>query len=70
MPLYKYRAVNKVGEVIEYRTEAPNRYALLNKLKENSMAPIFVKEINAKINKKVNKQKKNQIGKTRKEKKH
>lgn len=59
MPLYKYRAATKAGDVVEYRTEAPNKYALLKKLKNNNLYPISVTAMNVRTNKKVNKQKRN-----------
>jgi len=59
MPVYKYRAATKGGDVVEYRTEAPNRFALLNKLKNNDLLPISITSINVKSGKKVNKQKRN-----------
>ena len=33
MPIYKYRAATKAGDVVENRIDAPNKYALLKKLK-------------------------------------
>jgi len=45
MPVYKYRAATKGGDVVEYRTEAPNRFALLNKLKNNDLLPISITSI-------------------------
>lgn len=59
MPLYKYRAATKTGDIVEYRTEAPNKYTLLNKLKNNDLFPISVTSINVKNNRKVRKQKRN-----------
>ncbi len=59
MPLYKYRAATKAGDVVEYRTEAPNKYVLLKKLKNNNLYPISVTAMNVRSNKKVNKQKRN-----------
>lgn len=50
MPLYKYRAVTKTGDIVEYRTDAPNRYALLTKLKNNDLLPISITSINVKVN--------------------
>ena len=40
MPIYKYRAATRTGDVVEYRTDAPNKFALLNKLKTNGLYPI------------------------------
>ena len=35
MPLYKYRAATRAGDIVEYKADAPNKYALLKKLKSN-----------------------------------
>lgn len=59
MPLYKYRAATRTGEVVEYRTDAPNKYVLLNKLKNNGLYPISVTSLNIKSDKKGKKQKRN-----------
>ena len=59
MPVYKYRAATKAGDVVEYRTEASNRFVLMKKLKNNNLQPISVTTINVKSSKKVNKQKRN-----------
>ena len=59
MPIYKYRAATKAGDVVENRIDAPNKYALLKKLKNNDLYPISVVAINVKVNKNINKQKRN-----------
>ena len=59
MPIYKYRAATRAGDVVENRIDAPNKYALLKKLKNNNLYPISVISINVKANKNVNKQKRN-----------
>lgn len=59
MPTYKYRAATQTGDIIEYRTDAPNKYALLKKLKTNDLYPISITAINIKAEKKVKKQKRN-----------
>ncbi len=59
MPLYKYRAATKTGDVIEYRTDAPNKFVLLNKLKNNGLYPISITSINVRADKKGKKQKRN-----------
>ncbi len=59
MPIYKYRAATKSGDIVEYRTDAPNKFVLLNKLKTNNLYPISVTSINAKTDKKAKKQKRN-----------
>ena len=59
MPLYKYRAVTKTGDIVEYRTDAPNRYALLTKLKNNELLPISITSINLKANRRTKKQRRN-----------
>lgn len=59
MPVYKYRAATKTGDVVEYKTDAANKFMLLNKLKKNGLYPISVVSINAKNEKNVKKQKRN-----------
>lgn len=59
MPIYKYRAATRTGDIVEYKTDAPNKFVLLKKLKNNGLYPISVISINVKANKKVNKQKRN-----------
>ena len=60
MPLYRYKAVTKAGDIVEYRAEAVNQYALIKKLKMNEMLPIQVTQIkNSLVTKKNKKQKKN-----------
>lgn len=59
MPLYRYKAVTKSGQVVEYRAEAANQYALIKKLKMNELLPIQVTKINSVVAKKRKKQKKN-----------
>lgn len=59
MPLYKYRAATRTGDIVEYKTDEPNKYVLLKKLKSNGLYPISVTALNKRTDKKVNKQKKN-----------
>lgn len=59
MPVYKYRAATRTGDIVEYKTDAPNKYALLKKLKENQLYPISVVSLNVRSNKKIKKQKRN-----------
>ena len=59
MPIYKYRAATKSGDVVEYRTDAPNKFVLLNKLKTNNLYPISITSINVRTDKKAKKQKRN-----------
>ncbi len=59
MPIYKYRAATRTGDIVEYRTDAPNKLSLLNKLKSNGLYPISVTSLNVKKDKKGNKQKRN-----------
>lgn len=60
MPLYRYKAVTKAGDVVEYRAEAMNQYMLISKLKKNELLPIEVKQIkNSLVTKKNKKQKRN-----------
>lgn len=59
MPLYKYKAVTKAGDIVEYKADAASRYLLLKKLKSNDMLPIFVEPLHVKSDKKIKKQKRN-----------
>ena len=60
MPLYRYKAVNKAGDIVEYRAESINQYELIKKLKMNELLPIQVTQINnSVVNKKQKRQKKN-----------
>ena len=59
MPIYKYRAATRTGDVVEYRTDSPNKFALLNKLKTNGLYPISITSINVRTDKKAKKQKRN-----------
>jgi len=59
MPIYKYRAATRHGELVENRVEMANRYVLLKKLKQSDLLPISIVTIKAGTSKKVNRQKKN-----------
>lgn len=59
MPVYIYRAATKSGQVVRNRVEEINRFILLRKLKNNDLLPISVTQINTKINKNLQKQKRN-----------
>lgn len=59
MPVYKYRAATRTGDIVEYKTDAPNKYILLKKLKSNGLYPITVTALNIRSDKKVKKQKRN-----------
>lgn len=59
MPTFKYRAATKTGDIVEYKADAPNRYALLKKLKMNNLYPISISSVNINSEKKVRKQKRN-----------
>ncbi len=59
MPLFKYKAVTKSGEVVENRVDAANQFILIKKLKRNELLPIEVVQISSLISKKNKKQKKN-----------
>ena len=52
MPLYKYKAVTKAGDIVEYKADAASRYLLLKKLKSNDMLPIFVEPLHVRSDKK------------------
>ena len=59
MPLYKYKAVTKAGDIVEYKADSASRYLLLKKLKSNDMLPIFVEPLHVRSDKKIKKQKRN-----------
>lgn len=59
MPLYKYKAVTKTGDIVQYRAEAVNQYALIKKLKFNELLPIEVTKIKTLKNANQKKQKRN-----------
>ncbi len=59
MPVYIYRAATKDGQVVRNRVEEINRFMLLRKLKNNDLLPISVTQINTRINRNLQKRKKN-----------
>lgn len=59
MPLFRYKAVTKSGQIVENKVDAINKFALIKKLKMNEMLPISVVKINSAIAKKRKKQKRN-----------
>ncbi len=59
MPLYIYKAVTKSGDLVRNRVEAINKYALLNKLKDNNLLPIEVIPIKIRNKSAIKKVKKN-----------
>lgn len=60
MPLFKYKAVTKTGEIVENKVDSTNQYVLIKKLKRNDLLPIEVVQINSKSNNKtIKKQKRN-----------
>ena len=59
MPVYKYRAATKSGDVVEYRTDAPNKFVLLNKIKTNGLYPISITSINVTRERKAKKHRRN-----------
>lgn len=59
MPLFKYKAVTKQGEIVENKVDALNQYMLIKKLKKNDLLPIEVTQVNSLVNKKTKKQKRN-----------
>ena len=42
MPLFKYKAVNKQGQIVDNKVDATNQYILIKKLKKNDLLPIEV----------------------------
>lgn len=59
MPLFKYKAVTKDGQIVENKVDAINQFILIKKLKKNELLPIEVIQINSQGNKKQKKQKRN-----------
>ena len=59
MPVYKYRAATKTGQIVEYKADAQNRYVLLKKLKTNELYPISIIQMSGRSDKKIKKQKRN-----------
>ena len=51
MPSYIYRAITNDGHIVRNRIEETNKYAVLKKLKRNSLMPISVTELRGKRNK-------------------
>lgn len=59
MPLYKYKAVTKAGDIVEHKADAANQYLLIKKLKMNELLPIEVTKVKSIRNANRKKQKKN-----------
>ncbi len=59
MPVFKYKAVTKTGQIVENRVDATNQYTLMKKLKRNDLLPIEVIQISSRSTKKIKKQKRN-----------
>ncbi len=59
MPVFKYKAVTKTGQIVENRVDETNQYILMKKLKRNDLLPIEVIQISSKSTKKVKRQKRN-----------
>ena len=59
MPLFKYKAVTKSGQVVENKVDAMNQFMLIKKLKKNELLPIEVTQVNSLVTRKNKKQKKN-----------
>ena len=57
MPVFKYKAVTKTGQIVENRVDETNQYILMKKLKRNDLLPIEVIQISSKSTKKVKRQK-------------
>ena len=59
MPLFKYKAVTKSGQIVENKVDAVSQYVLMKKLKRNDLLPIEVVQIKTKAAKTQKKQKRN-----------
>ena len=58
MPVYRYKAVTKSGQIVKNSVEEASRLSLLKKLKRNDLVPIeIIQEKNR--SKKIKKQKRN-----------
>lgn len=59
MPLFKYKAVTKSGQIVENKVDATNQYILMKKLKRNDLLPIEIVQVRSGAAKKAKKQKRN-----------
>lgn len=59
MPLFKYKAVTKNGQIVENKVDAMNQFMLVKKLKKNELLPIEVIQVNSLVTRKNKRQKKN-----------
>lgn len=57
MPIYRYRAATRTGDIVENKADEPNKFTLLQKIKTNGLYPIYVVKMPGR--KKVKKQKRN-----------
>ena len=58
MPVYRYKAVTKNGQIVKNKVEESNKLSLLKKLKRNDLLPIEIIQENKK-SKKIKKEKRN-----------
>lgn len=58
MPIYIYKAIDKLGNIVKNKVEDTSKHALLYKLKRNELTPIEVVELKGRRNK-ANKNKRN-----------
>lgn len=59
MPLFRYKAVTKDGQIVENKVDMVNQFILVKKLKKSGLLPIEVIQVNTTGTKKKKKQKKN-----------
>lgn len=59
MPLFRYKAVTKSGQIVENKVDATNQYILMKKLKRNDLLPIEIVQIRLGAARKTKKQKRN-----------
>ena len=58
MPLYLYKAIDKLGNIVKNKVEDISKNSLLYKLKRNELTPIEIVELKGRRNK-ANKNKRN-----------
>ena len=59
MPLFKYKAVTKDGQIVENKVDSLNQYMLIKKLKNNNLLPIEITQVKSIVTRKDRKQKRN-----------
>ena len=47
MPLFKYKAVTKEGQIVENKVDMANQFMLIKKLKKSGLLPIEVIQVSS-----------------------